>query len=195
VTVTEIVLFHSVLGVRAGVCDIAARLAASGHTVHVIDLFDGASFDGYEPAFAHVQSLGGDEALITKAAAAVADLPAEVVYAGLSMGAASAVHLAATRPGARGLIGLHGAVSPHWFGVSSWPDTVPVQVHEGEYDPFREPDEIAALGASVRAGGARFEHFVYPDVRGHLFSDASLPNEYDGDAAELMLSRLLEFVK
>ncbi len=192
---TEIVLFHSVLGVRAGVRDIAARFAAAGHGVHVIDLFDGTSFDEYEPAFAHVQSLGGDEALIEKAAAAVADLPTEVVYAGLSMGAASAVYLAATRPGARGLLGLHGAVSPHWFGVSSWPADVPVQVHEAEHDPFREPDEIAALGASVRAGGAQFEHFVYPDARGHLFSDASLPNEYDRDAAALMLSRLLEFVK
>ncbi|MDB5057961.1 MAG: hypothetical protein JWO59_1433, partial [Chloroflexi bacterium] len=35
----DIVLFHSVLGPRAGVTDAADRLRAAGHTVHTPDLY------------------------------------------------------------------------------------------------------------------------------------------------------------
>jgi len=60
----EIVLFHSVLGVRPAVREWADRLRATGHVVHVPDLYDGEVFDDYAPAFAHVERIGGIPALI-----------------------------------------------------------------------------------------------------------------------------------
>ena len=41
----EVVLFHSVLGLRPGVIAAAERLRAAGHTVHTPDLYDGEVFD------------------------------------------------------------------------------------------------------------------------------------------------------
>jgi dienelactone hydrolase len=41
----EVVVFHSVLGLRPGVLGAADRLRSAGHTVHTPDLFDGEVFD------------------------------------------------------------------------------------------------------------------------------------------------------
>ena len=42
---TEIVLFHSALGLRPGVTAAADRLRAAGQTVHTPDYYDGEVFD------------------------------------------------------------------------------------------------------------------------------------------------------
>ena len=60
-------------------------------------------------------------------------------------------------------------------------------------DPWREPHMIAAASAELAAGGAVLEVFDYPGT-GHLFTDASLPDEYDEAATELLWSRVLPFV-
>jgi dienelactone hydrolase len=49
----EIVLFHSVLGPRAGMTDAADRLRAAGHTVHTPDLY-------YRLASMHLEVLKDD---------------------------------------------------------------------------------------------------------------------------------------
>src|SRR5215207_3456368 len=95
----EIVLFHSVLGIRPAVHDFADRLREAGHVVHVPDLYRGEVFDDYAPAFEHVERIGGIPALIERTHAAVAELPSDLVYAGWSNGSLSAQLLAATRPG------------------------------------------------------------------------------------------------
>jgi dienelactone hydrolase len=59
-------------------------------------------------------------------------------------------------------------------------------------DPFREQDWVDAVVASVRAAGAPVEMFDYPGA-GHLFTDPSLPEEYDAEAAELLWIRVLAF--
>jgi dienelactone hydrolase len=46
------------------------------------------------------------------------------------------------------------------------------------------------MAADVRAAGARFELVEYDGV-GHLFTDPSLPAEYDPTATELLWSRVL----
>ena len=55
---TTVALFHSVLGVREGVTDAAARLRAAGHEVLVVDQYDGRVFDDYGPAGAYVEEVG-----------------------------------------------------------------------------------------------------------------------------------------
>jgi dienelactone hydrolase len=134
----EIVLFHSVLGVRPAVNEWADRLRAAGHVVYVPDLYDGEVFDDYPPAFAHVERIGGIPALIERTHAAVANLPNDLVYAGFSNGSVSAQLLAATRPGARGALLIHGRVPLEMLGAERWPGGVPVQVHVTEGDPHHE---------------------------------------------------------
>jgi dienelactone hydrolase len=186
----EIVLFHSVLGPRAGVTDAAARMRAAGHTVHTPDLYRGAArFDEYEPAMAYQDSIGYRE-LLRRAEADVAPLPPTLVYMGFSAGGAPAEWLAATRPGAQACVMLHAALPLSPLGLDAWPATVPVQVHFMRGDPYREQAEIDGMEADVRAAGARFELFEY-DGAGHLFTDPSLPAEYDRAASELLWGRVL----
>src|SRR5437763_16373820 len=149
---SEIALFHAVLGVRPGVRSAAERLRAAGHVVHVPDLYDGAVFDEYDEANAFVAGFGGYPELLRRTAASVAELPTELVYAGFSNGAGSAAYLAVTRPGASGALLLHGTLPLGLLAAvtgqaMSWPVSVPVQVHYGRDDPFRSPEHVAAFGA------------------------------------------------
>ncbi len=186
----DIVLFHSVLGPRAGVTDAADRLRAAGHTVHTPDLYRGeARFDAYEPAMAYQEGIGYRE-LLRRASDDVAQLPTTIVYMGFSAGGAPAEWLAATRPGALACVLLHAALPLKIMGLDAWPATVPVQVHFMQGDPFREQAEIDGMAADVRAAGAPFELFEYAGA-GHLFTDPSLPAEYDATAAETLWSRVL----
>lgn len=190
----EVVLFHHVQGITEGVRAFAGELRAGGHTVHTPDLFDGerpATIDG---GVAFVQSIGED-VLRGRADRAVADLPAGLVYAGFSFGAATAQRFAQTRRGARGAL-LYESCIPitgEWaFGP--WPEGVPVQIHGMERDPFfaLEGDVDAARELVETVGSELAELFVYPGDR-HLFADSSLPS-YDADAAALVVERSLEFL-
>lgn len=186
----EIVLFQSVLGPRAGVTDAADRLRAAGHIVHTPDLYRGeARFDEYDPAMAYQERIGFRE-LLRRAEADVAGLPSRLVYMGFSAGGVPAAWLAATRPGALACVMLHAALPLRFVEIDAWPASVPVQVHFMRDDPFRDQSEIDGMAADVRAAGARFELFEY-DGAGHLFTDPSLPAEYDRAATETLWSRVL----
>ena len=184
----EVVLFHSVLGLRPGVRRWAERIRAAGHRVHVPDLYDGVVFDDIATGLRHVEALGGIPALVARSQAAVAELPQDLVYAGFSNGAASAELLAATRPGARGAILMHGALP-----ADSWPAAVPLQIHCAAADPWVDWDDIRALERVAREAGAEVEVHSYPGS-GHLFADDG-DADYDERAAELMWERVSEFLK
>jgi dienelactone hydrolase len=189
---TQIVLFHSVLGVRAGVLDAAERLRADGHDVLVPDLYDGRVFDDYEPAMAFADELGSE--LFRRALAAVADVPDGFVAAGFSAGGGHAVYVATERP-VSGVLLFSEATLVEWFGADArWPTGVPAQVHYTLGDPFREQEEIEHLVTDVESAGGRIEVFDYPG-EGHLFTDASLPKEYDAESTELLWSRVLPFLR
>jgi dienelactone hydrolase len=130
---SEIVLFHSALGLRPGVHWFADRLRAAGHTVHTPDLYDGEVFDSLDGG-----GLAKRDAL-RRGRAAVEPLGSELVYAGFSLGAAPAQ----MRQGARGALLYHSAIPAEWFGP--WPAGVPLQIHTMEEDPgsahlFADPD-------------------------------------------------------
>jgi dienelactone hydrolase len=185
----EVVLFHHVQGLTDGVRAFADSLRANGHKVHTPDLFDGAQPATIEEGIALADDIG-DEELTARADRAVADLPADLVYAGFSFGAASAQRLAQTRPGARGAL-LYESCIPitgEWaFGP--WPGGVPVQIHGMDKDPFfaLEGDIDAARELVETVGPELAELFVYPGDK-HLFADSSLPS-YDADAATLVIQR------
>jgi dienelactone hydrolase len=186
----DIALFHSVLGVRPGVEDAAARLRKAGHRVLVVDQYDGRVFDDYATADTFAQSIGYP-ALMRSASNAVRDLPDGFITAGFSNGGGMSEYVATQRP-VSGVLMLSGALPLDMLGVDSWPVGVPAQIHYTIDDPFRRQEGIDALVSQIHASGSPVESFNY-DGSGHLFTDASLPTEYDAQAAELLWQRVLAF--
>jgi dienelactone hydrolase len=189
---TTVALFHSVLGIRQGELEAAERLRAEGYQVLVPDLFEGRVFDAYEPAMAWSDALGVE--LFERGLAAVAELPDGFVVGGFSQGSTVAAYVA-TRRAVSGVLQFSGVNVLEWFGDdAAWPAGVDSQGHQTLGDPFRE-DEIAEQAVrDVTAAGGTLELFDYPG-NGHLFTDPSLPDEYDAEATELMWSRVLPFVR
>ena len=69
---------------------------------------------------------------------------------------------------------------------------VPAQIHYSIDDPFRNLAWIDSVISSVRESGGAVDMFDYPGT-GHLFTDESLPDEYDPESAELLWERVIDF--
>jgi dienelactone hydrolase len=187
---TEVVLFHHAQGLTPGVAAFADELRRAGHTVHTPDLYDGRTFATLEEGLAYAEEVGFDEVTERGIQAAEA-LPAELVYAGFSLGLGPAQRLAQTRPGARGALLFYACLPVSEFGPS-WPAGVPVQIHAMESDPeFDNGWDLPAARALVEEAEDG-ELFLYPGDQ-HLFADSSLPS-YDADAAALLGQRVLDFL-
>ena len=184
----EVLLFHHAQGLTPGVGAFADELRSAGHTVHTPDLYEGKTFDTVDEGVAHARELGFG-ALLDNGVAAADDLPADLVYAGFSLGVMPAQKLAQTRRGARGALLFSAAIPLSEFG-GSWPDGVPVQIHFMEDDPWAEEDLPAAREIAGTVDGA--ELFVYPGDR-HLFADSSL-SDYERGAAALLTQRTLDLL-
>jgi dienelactone hydrolase len=186
----EVLLFHHAQGQTAGFLAFADELRRAGHAVHTPDLYDGRTFESIEDGLAYVEELGF-EVIVERGFRAAEELPAELVYAGFSLGVVPAQMLAQNRPGARGALLLHSCLPTSEFG-GGWPRGVPVQIHAMEKDPFFiEEGDIDAARALV-AEAEQAELFLYPGEQ-HLFADSSLPS-YDADAAALVTRRVLDFL-
>lgn len=185
----EVVLFHHAHGLTSGCLAFADDLRAAGHVVHAPDLYDGQTFSELADGIGYARQVGFDT-ILERGCAAAESLPAELVYAGLSLGVMPAQKLAQTRPGAKGAVLLHAALPPAEFG-GAWPPAVPLQIHlmeedefalEGDLDAARELDETVESAAL----------FLYPGDR-HLFTDSSL-TDYDEPAATLVKQRVVAFL-
>ena len=198
---TRIALFHSVLGVRRGVIDAADILRSAGHDVLVVDQYSTGSgsrrFDDYDEANRFAADLGFPQALMASALAAIADEPGPLVAAGFSNGAGMAEYVTAARGGrAGGVVGsvqFAGALPLTMMGLSAWPADTPAQLHYATGDPMRSDDWIRPFVESVEASGSRCETFL-DYSGGHLFTDRSLPGEFDEAAADLAFERALDFL-
>lgn len=182
----EVLLFHHAQGLTPGVVAFADRLREAGHTVHTPDLYDGRTFDDLDDGIGHAGEVGFGE-IVERGVGAAAELPADLVYAGFSLGVMPAQRLAQNRAGARGALLVASCVPAAEFG--SWPAGVPVQVHGMQDDPIfageGDLDAARSLVESTEAG----ELFCYPGDQ-HLFVDASLP-AYDEQATALVRERAL----
>ena len=186
----EVLLFHHAQGQTAGFLAFADELRQAGHAVHTPDLYDGRTFDSLEEGLANVEEIGF-ETLVERGVRAAEELPAELVYAGFSLGVVPAQLLVQNRPGARGALLLHSCLPTSAFG-SGWPAGVPVQIHAMEKDPFFiEEGDIDAARALVEEA-EQAELFLYPGEQ-HLFADSSLPS-FDAEAAALLTRRVLDFL-
>jgi len=183
----EVLLFHHALGLTDGVRTLADELRAAGHDVHVPDLYEGRTYAELGEGVAHAEELGFDT-IRARGAAAAEDLPAELVYVGLSLGVMPAQELAQTRPGARGAVLLHACVPLDFFGDGTWPASVPAEIHVMEGDDLGDVD----IARDVALEADPVELFLYPGDA-HLFTDRSSP-DHDEAAASLALRRVLAFL-
>ncbi|WP_019200856.1 dienelactone hydrolase family protein [Tsukamurella sp. 1534] len=190
-TAKTVALFHSVLGVREGVLLAAERLRGAGHAVRVVDQYAGRVFDDYAEASEYAEGVGYP-ALMASALEAVADLPDGFVAMGFSNGGGMSTYVACHRPVERAVL-CSGALPLEMIGLDRWPAGVPAQLHYTVDDPFQRPGSVASVMDSVSAAGAVSEYHQYPGA-GHLFTDPSLPAEFDGAAAEVFWERVLGFV-
>ena len=117
-----ILLFHHAQGQTAGFHAFADELRAAGHTVHTPDLYEGRTFESLDDGVKHAQEVGFGT-LLERGEAAADGLPAELVYAGFSLGVLPAQKLAQTRPGAKGALLFSAAFPASEFG-GSWPQGV-----------------------------------------------------------------------
>ena len=185
-----VAIFHAVLGVTPGLVDFASKLKRPGREVHVVDQYDGRVFDNYEEAGAYEEEVGFPD-LMAKAIQGVADLPDGFVAIGFSNGAGMAEFVAANRP-VSGVVMASGALPLETIGIT-WPEGVPAQIHSTVDDPHRNEDGITSVKQAVEEAGGSIEVFDYPGS-GHLFADSSRADEYQPAEAELMLSRIKDFL-
>jgi dienelactone hydrolase len=185
-----VAIFHSALGVRPGLVEFANKLKTIGREVHIVDQYDGQVFDDYDEAGAYVDEVGFPE-LMTRAIRGVADRPDGFVAIGFSNGAGMAEFVAANRP-VSGVVMAGGALPLETIGIT-WPEGVPAQIHSTVDDPRSDQDAIDSVKRAVEEAGGTVEVFDYPGS-GHLFADSSMPDEYQPAEAELMLSRIKDFL-
>lgn len=187
----EVVLFHHALGQTDGLFDFATQIEAAGHTVHTPDLFEGRRFTSIPEGVDFADGIGFG-ALIERGVAAVSALPDGLVYAGFSLGVLPAQKLAQTRPGARGALLFYSCV-PYTEFSPTWPDTVPVQIHGMDADPYFVGEGDVEAARDLVATAADAELFMYPGEE-HLFAESDLPG-YDPEAAGLLRARVLSFLE
>lgn len=183
----DVVLFHSIRGLRPAERAWAVRLEAAGHAVTLPDLFGSETSETVEGGMAILEGVGW-ATVVGRAQAAVAELPPTAVLAGASVGAQVAGEVWASRPEAAAVILLHGPCEP----PVAAPAGVPVQAHLALPEPFDDEGYLADWAEAMRASGVAFELWRYPDV-GHYFTDATLP-DHDAAATALATERVLQLL-
>ncbi len=183
-----VLVFHHALGRTEGILSFAESLEAAGHRVVVPDLFDGSVFASISDGVAHARSVGFDR-IVDRGMAAAAEVDGWFVVVGFSLGVMPAQKVAQTaHDSVGGAVLFHSVVPPEFFG-SPWPTGLPLQIHIAPHDPWAEDDLGVARDLVESAGAMLFE---YPGT-GHLIADPASA-DYDPDAADHMISRVLNFL-
>jgi dienelactone hydrolase len=182
---TEILLFHSELGLTEGARGIAARLGAAGHTVHTPDLFEGRTFCGLGEGRAFAADLG-EATLLDRAHRAFDDHDTATAFIGLGLGAVPAYNLAQTQPTARACITVSAALPVDRF-APGWPAGVALDLHLKSEDPWAQDEDLPVARA---LGGVTAELYEYTGPE-HLFIEDGHP-DYDESSTNLMAARMLE---
>jgi dienelactone hydrolase len=190
IEMSEVLLYHHILGRTKGIEAFANELREAGHVVHVPDLFKGRTFASIDAGMAYVEDVEFDG--VVEAGVRVADeLPHGIIYAGFSLGVAVAQKLAQTRQGAKGALFFHSCLPASVFDAP-FPLDLPVQIHSMDADPYFVGDGDIEAARSLVATSKNVELFLYPGHQ-HLFADSSVPS-YDENATALLTKRVLEFL-
>jgi dienelactone hydrolase len=185
----DVVLFHSMWGLRPGEQAAAERLRSLGHRVTMPDLFDGRTTPGeIDAGFALMAEIGWDT-ITGRAFDALADVSENAALIGFSMGVGVIGEVWPTRLGAAAVACLHAPTSVP-AGVRRG---TPVQLHYAAGDRFVPPEQVAAFRRTGEAAGAVMLIREY-DGAGHFFTDESHP-DYSPTAAAQTWDDVLTMVQ
>lgn len=165
----NMILFHSVLGLRPIERHLAERLRACGHAVALPDLYQGAATDDLDEGFAIKARIGWD-AICLKAREALASTPGDAVLAGISMGAGVVAEFWASRPLAAGVLLLHGLAT---VPANTRPG-LPIQLHVADTDPLSRSRTFAP-GRKMRRQRERMCRFSAIQTRDIIFPTRHCP--------------------
>ncbi|MHA7159036.1 dienelactone hydrolase family protein [Glutamicibacter endophyticus] len=192
---SRVIVIHHVQGLTPGIRQMAEQIAAWGHEVHCLDLFDGALPASLEEGIELAEGLGQGP-LSARAAEEIAALGGADTLIGTSFGAAVAQQLAQQGSGVSRLICLEAFIDPAGpWSFGPWPESLRAQIHGMEQDPYfaEEGDLEAAQNFIASPSGAGSELFTYPGSS-HLFTDPSLPG-HDPASYERVLERIRTFLE
>lgn len=188
----KIVVYHSVLGIRQGEENMAERMRKLGFEVSILDLYDGKVFETYDKALILFEAIG-IPGLIEQALKALEGTNGPIIFAGFSNGGALAEVMTIEYPHTVGCLLFHAALPIQEIGATKWPENVPVQVHYADEDPWRENDYVEKFLKQVELSGSKAELFEYQS-KGHLFSDTTLPDEYNEVETKKLYSHVENFL-
>lgn len=182
----HIVLLPSILGLRPAERAIADVFEQDGHTVTLVDLYDGRTTEDYDAGFQLKEEIG-DAVIKARASAAIDAAPDDAVLSGVSFGAFLVGSFWGERPRMPGALLFAGCapwMSPRRTGLR-------VSVHVARPDPF--DDEAFFDDWAAGAGDVALDFHRYDGV-GHYFLDASLA-DHDAAAADLCMRRSRSFLR
>lgn len=189
----QIILYHSVLGIRNSEKKMADLMRKLGFEVSVPDLYGGQIFDHYEEALVLFNEMGV-AGLVEQAQKALGDTTGPVIFAGFSNGGALAEVMALQYPQTVGCLLFHAALPITEIGATEWPKDVPVQVHYADGDPWREDSYVEEFLKQVTASGSQAEFFEYHS-HSHLFTDNTLPDEYSKSETDKLYEHVTQFLQ
>nr|WP_277630468.1 dienelactone hydrolase family protein [Atopococcus tabaci] len=188
----KIIVYHSVLGIRQGEKNLAERMRKLGFEVIVQDLYEGKVFDDYESGLALFEEMGV-MGLVAQAQKGLEGMEGPVIFSGFSNGGALAEVMTLQYPQTVGCLLFHAALPVEEIGAAEWPKEVPVQVHYADKDPWREEEYVEKFLEQVAASGSPVTFHEY-HTKGHLFTDPTLPDEYNEKAAEELYRHVTQFL-
>lgn len=173
----DVVLFHSMWGLRPVEKAAAERVRALGHRVSLPDLYGGrTSAAEIEAGFALMADIGWPT-ITGRAYDALSKVPDDAAMIGFSMGVGVIGQVWPDRLGAAAVACLH---APAAVPAGVRPGT-PVQLHYAAGDRFVPPEQVETFRRTAEAAGAVALIREY-DNAGHYFTDASHP-DYSPTAA------------
>jgi dienelactone hydrolase len=183
-----IVLFHSVLGLRPVERSAAEQLRLAGHEVVTPDLYQGRTASTLDQGFELMNEVGWP-VMTQRARRALEGLPADVVLAGISMGAGIVGALLPDRPHTAAVLLLHALAD---IPATARPG-LPIHAHVADPDDFAPHAHIAAWLDTADRIGVDARVFTYPQAC-HFYTDASLP-DYNEHASSLTWQRIRNLLR
>ena len=184
---TNLVIFHSVLGLRPVEQDAAQRFRSGGFDVALPDLYAGRRTESLDEGFQLMTEIGWP-VICQRAFEAMKKLPDSTILAGFSMGAGVIANLWSQRSESKAVLLFHGLAA---IPANVRPG-LKVQTHIAGVDRFVSAEQRSLWAGSAQTAGLLVENHNYLDV-GHFFTDFN-STDYNAAASELAWKRALEFV-
>jgi carboxymethylenebutenolidase len=191
-----VLVLHAWWGLNRFVKRLCDRLAFEGYTAFAPDAYQGNVARSIEEA-RYLRDQLDREAVHATLTSALAFLRAQssltsprVGLLGLSLGAAFALRLSATRPTDIGAVVAFYGTSGGKFDRSE----AAYLGHFAEHDPFESTAVVAGLEKRLHEAKRPVEFFTYPGT-GHWFFEDDQPSAYNAAAAQKAWGRSLRFLQ